>query len=81
MTQIVQSRSAAIDAKCRDCTPHDRASAGSWRDQIAACTIRDCPLYRYRPVPRACYDKRKVIDETACDKVRARLAELDRSKR
>ena len=65
------SRAAAIDAKCRDCI-YDELSPGSWRDQVAACTISDCPLYAFRPVPAACMAGR-FVDEVACAAVRSRL--------
>ena len=45
------SRKAAIDAKCKDCT-YDPLEVGGWRQQVAACTCTDCPLYAFRPMPR-----------------------------
>jgi hypothetical protein len=39
----------AINAKCRECT-HDPSDAGSAAQQIACCTITDCPLHSVRPV-------------------------------
>ena len=40
---------AAIDAKCIDCSYDPQCGGGSWRQQIAACTVTLCPLWPYRP--------------------------------
>ena len=53
MTNLRTSRVEAIAAKCRDCI-HDPLSAGTWREQVAACASGNCPLFDVRPVPRAC---------------------------
>lgn len=45
------TRSQAIAAKCRQCI-HDPRAAGTWREQVAICACLDCPLWRYRPLPR-----------------------------
>lgn len=45
------TRSQGIAAKCRECTYDPRAS-GTWREQVAICSCPDCPLWRYRPLPR-----------------------------
>ena len=41
----------AIDGKCKDCT-YDTADKGSWRQQVAACTINSCTLHPVRPVSK-----------------------------
>ena len=46
-----KTRGAAIAAKCKDCI-HDPAAAGTWREQVAVCSCIDCPLWRFRPLPR-----------------------------
>lgn len=46
-----KTRGAAIVAKCKDCI-HDPAAAGTWREQVAVCSCIDCPLWRFRPLPR-----------------------------
>jgi hypothetical protein len=38
----------AIDNKCRDCI-YDELERGAWREQVARCTIRECPLWPVRP--------------------------------
>jgi len=43
------TRGEAIAAKCRDCLYDDRAS-GTWRQQVSACHLTDCPLWRVRPL-------------------------------
>jgi hypothetical protein len=35
------SRTAAINAKCKDCI-YDRRAPGTWRQQVEACTVRSC---------------------------------------
>jgi len=42
----------AINAKCKDCI-YDALAAGSWLEQVFQCTMEDCGLYPYRPIPRA----------------------------
>ena len=43
------TRGEAIAAKCRDCLYDDKA-AGTWRQQVTACHLTDCPLWRFRPL-------------------------------
>lgn len=42
----------AIDAKCRGCIYDPIGGTGTWREQVAACTSRTCPLFQARPLPR-----------------------------
>ena len=37
-----------VNAKCLDCT-YDPKGPGNWRQQVAACTVTDCPLWTVRP--------------------------------
>jgi len=46
------SRAIAIANMCRECIADDLA-AGTWTQQVAACCCTDCPLWRYRPLPRS----------------------------
>ena len=39
----------AIDNMCKDCA-YDELDKGTWRQQVAACTIKRCPLHSVRPV-------------------------------
>lgn len=50
-SRVVQRPSlrGAIDAKCRECTYDPKSGAGTWRQQVTACTSRTCPLYPVRP--------------------------------
>jgi len=48
-----QSLRDRIDAKCKGCI-YDPVSAGTWREQVAACTSSNCELFDVRPVPREC---------------------------
>jgi hypothetical protein len=43
------TRGEAIALKCRDCV-HDDAAAGTWRQQVTACHLTACPLWRFRPL-------------------------------
>ena len=43
------TRDEAIALKCRDCV-HDEAAAGTWRQQVTACHLTACPLWRFRPL-------------------------------
>jgi hypothetical protein len=42
----------AINAKCRECIVDIAAGAGTWRQQVEACTDRACSLYPVRPLSR-----------------------------
>lgn len=77
MPEPITSRAAAIAAKCRECI-HDPMSAGTWREQVAACTSANCPLHDLRPVPRSCMAGR-FIDREAIASLRVRLDKADRS--
>lgn len=47
------SRVQAINAMCKQCV-YDPLERGTWRAQVAACHgERSCPLYAFRPLPRA----------------------------
>ena len=39
----------AINEMCKD-TTYDELDKGTWRQQVAACTITICPLHSVRPV-------------------------------
>ena len=41
----------AINLKCKSCIFDDRSGNGTWRQQVAACTSKTCPLYPVRPMP------------------------------
>lgn len=45
------TRSQAIARMCRECI-HDPRAAGTWREQTAVCGCVDCPLWKFRPLPR-----------------------------
>lgn len=40
----------AINAKCRDCS-YDDAAPGTWREQVAQCSVTRCALWSLRPAP------------------------------
>ena len=39
-----------IDEKCKDCI-YDPTVPGTWRQQVALCTAKTCPLWRIRAKP------------------------------
>jgi len=41
---------AVINAKCRECT-YDAKASGTWREQVAQCSVISCPLWSVRPAP------------------------------
>ena len=41
---------AAINAKCRECV-YDPAAPGTWREQVAQCSVSRCPPWAIRPAP------------------------------
>jgi len=46
LTKLTRS----IEAKCKECL-YDSGSLGTWKQQVALCTARKCPLYSVRPLP------------------------------
>jgi len=40
----------AINANCRDCI-HDPKAPGTWREQVAQCSVIRCALWPIRPAP------------------------------
>jgi hypothetical protein len=41
----------SINAKCRGCTYDPRSGGGTWREQVAQCSVVSCPLWPVRPAP------------------------------
>lgn len=37
-----------INLKCKDCV-YDPLDTGTWRQQVQACTVQLCPLWKVRP--------------------------------
>lgn len=65
------TRAAAINAFCRSCIV-DTMAAGTWREQVAACTSGGCALFPFRPVPRHCIADGRH-DPAAIAAIRAKL--------
>ena len=64
----------AINAKCRECT-HDPTDAGSAAQQIACCTMTDCPLHPVRPItattiPSRLLDTWQLTTADLCERAR-----------
>ena len=43
----------AINANCRDCIYDPLSGGGTWRQQVAQCSVIRCALWRVRPGPRS----------------------------
>ena len=48
---LKMSLRGAINAKCRDCIYDPRSGGGTWREQVAQCSVISCPLWPLRPGP------------------------------
>lgn len=46
------TRGQAINAFCKECIYDPRGGAGTWRQQVEACTSTNCPLYDFRPLSK-----------------------------
>lgn len=46
----------AINAKCRECIYDPRSGAGTWRQQVSACTVYRCALWPVRPIAKVMPD-------------------------
>lgn len=42
---------AAINAHCRDCIYDPKSGGGTWREQVAQCSVISCALWPIRPAP------------------------------
>jgi len=58
--QRPRSLRKAINAKCRSCI-HDELAAGTWRQQVTLCPVKNCALYPVRPLTEAPIPER-VLD-------------------
>ena len=64
----------AINSKCRECT-HDPLDKGSSAQQIACCTINDCPLHPVRPITatvisQQLLDHWRISIDSLCERAR-----------
>ena len=41
-----------VNDKCRSCI-YDKQAAGTWRQQVTLCSVKNCALYPVRPVTKA----------------------------
>lgn len=44
------NRKRAIDNMCKSCIYDPTHGGGTWKQQVAACTATQCPLYKVRPL-------------------------------
>ena len=49
-TQKKLTRKQGINMNCKACV-YDPAEAGTWRQQVKACSVKTCALYSWRPLP------------------------------
>ena len=64
----------AINTQCRECS-HDPLDKGSAAQQIACCTISDCPLHPVRPItakviPQRLLDYWGITIDSLCERAR-----------
>jgi len=50
----------AINTKCKECI-YDPSQKGNWRQQVAACTVKNCPLFEVRPFSKSQLEPIPVI--------------------
>jgi len=43
---------ASVNAMCKSCIYDPYPGSGNWRQQVTACTAKDCPLYLVRPISK-----------------------------
>ena len=41
----------AIDAHCKGCIYDPKSGGGTWREQVAQCSVISCALWRVRAAP------------------------------
>ena len=56
-----------INQNCKDCI-YDPYAAGTWRQQVTLCAVKECSLYPVRPItqspiPKPVLDYYQVSDE------------------
>jgi hypothetical protein len=44
------SMRASINRMCKACIYDPVGGSGTWRAQVEACTLRNCPLWELRPI-------------------------------
>jgi hypothetical protein len=59
----VMSLRAAVNAMCKSCIYQPRSGLGGWREQVAACETRSCPLWPHRAKSR--HRPQKATDSLA----------------
>lgn len=76
-SESVERVRKAINAKCRQCT-HDPSDAGSAAQQIACCTVKECPLHSVRPItckslPARLLKHWRLSEQDLCERARQRV--------
>ena len=59
-----RSLRAAINHKCKECIYDAIGGAGTWREQVTACTSKACPLYPVRPLTTGRHATEKALLST-----------------
>ena len=60
------TRQQAINAKCKDCI-YDPLDTGTCLKQTELCTMEDCSLYPYRPIPQGSKPKNPCVSQAKID--------------
>ena len=77
MKKMSKNLKKAIDNMCKDCA-YDELDKGTWRQQVAACTIKRCPLHPVRPVDEKYDGKNKTyLTAELLDHWRIKVEDLD----
>jgi hypothetical protein len=56
----------SIDAKCKQCVYDPLCGGGTWREQVAQCTVLACPLWPIRTGPKSGPYKDYPTDPANC---------------
>ena len=56
-----------VNRNCKECS-YDRYAAGTWRQQVTLCAVKECSLYPVRPItqspiPKSVLEYYQVSDE------------------
>jgi hypothetical protein len=49
---MTASLRVAVNSKCKDCIYDALSGGGTWREQVAQCSVKSCALWPVRPGPK-----------------------------
>ena len=44
---------AIVNEKCKDCIYDPKSGGGTWREQVAQCSVISCPIWPVRAFPES----------------------------